>query len=292
MRNPTKSTLIAVFLALVPVFAMAQSVSYTDVTVNGTTSTPTKPSFKSSGTGGVAFMGTGSGVGTTYSYASGWTGFVFDAGLSSVAIGTFYVGDLGGKASLGVGYNPATMGDYSAAFGYEASALGDYSIASGYYSIASGEVSFAAGDTSMAAGFGAAALNSSTAVGDFSTSLNESSVAGASSTAINTAVVAGNAAFGQGHSTVGGAYAAGFGETTVPSYASVAIGQFNNVNNISGGLVNGTSWVSTDPVLSVGIGANASARKDAFTIYKDGKIRMTKRQGDIPMGQFGNGGGD
>lgn len=39
----------------------------------------------------------------------------------------------------------------------------------------------------------------------------------------------------------------------------------------TGATVNGISWVSTDPLLSVGIGTSTSDRKEAFTIYKDGR---------------------
>ena len=155
-----------------------------------------------------------------------------------------------------------------------------------------GDSSLAAGELAYAAGYASAALNYGQATAEAATSLNESHAWGSRSTAINYGLATGGGSFSQGGSSVSAVYAAGFGQATVTSYSSVALGRNNEVLDSAGGPVNGTTWDPVDPLLSVGIGANEFARKDAFTIYKDGKIRMTKRQGDIPMGQFGNGAGD
>jgi len=55
-----------------------------------------------------------------------------------------------------------------------------------------------------------------------------------------------------------------------------------------------TTWNENDPLFVVGNGTGNAAdpvnvkNRNAFIVYKDGTITMSKPQGDIPMGQFGN----
>jgi hypothetical protein len=77
----------------------------------------------------------------------------------------------------------------------------------------------------------------------------------------------------------------------------LAIGRFNEgtytfINDGNPNNDGNRVWMAADPVFEIGIGADANNRKNALTVYKDGRIEMSKRQGDILMGEFGNGSGD
>jgi len=48
----------------------------------------------------------------------------------------------------------------------------------------------------------------------------------------------------------------------------------------------------TTLLLTVGNGPDATHRTNAFEVYQDGTVKIPKRQGDIVMGEFGNGNGD
>jgi hypothetical protein len=77
-------------------------------------------------------------------------------------------------------------------------------------------------------------------------------------------------------------------QLSVSSYDCVAVGQYNLAQTGQ----NSTAWVSTDNLFVVGNGTASNATANAFVISKNGNITMSKRQGDIIMGSFGNGGGD
>lgn len=67
------------------------------------------------------------------------------------------------------------------------------------------------------------------------------------------------------------------------------------INNWDNCLVIGqynTSQSGTILRFVVGNGTSSIARKNSFEIYDDGVIVIPKRQGDVGMGQFGNGGSD
>ncbi len=70
-------------------------------------------------------------------------------------------------------------------------------------------------------------------------------------------------------------------ETTASSYASMAIGSYNDT--IAGSSRN--SWVATDPLLIVGNGSSSLAPSNAMTIYKNGDADLngyTKLGSDAP----------
>lgn len=46
-------------------------------------------------------------------------------------------------------------------------------------------------------------------------------------------------------------------------------------------------WIATDPLFVVGNGSSAANPNNAFTIYKNGNVIISKAQGDILMGEFG-----
>jgi hypothetical protein len=72
------------------------------------------------------------------------------------------------------------------------------------------------------------------------------------------------------------------------SFHSFVIGRNNVVNGT------GSSWIANEPLFVIGNGTGdrmdppAVRNRDAFTVYKDGRVRIAKRQGDIMMGDFGN----
>lgn len=95
-----------------------------------------------------------------------------------------------------------------------------------------------------------------------------------------------------GPSTATGTYASGFGSAAnATSYSSMVVGR-NNVTTASDGTAaNAGAWVDKDPLFTVGNGTGVSGTnqyRNAFTVFKDGTITMSKVQGDILMGVYGN----
>ncbi|MBN1779780.1 hypothetical protein JW948_01520 [bacterium] len=121
--------------------------------------------------------------------------------------------------------------------------IGDYSTATGYSTTASGAASTAMGYSTTASGYYSTSMGAGTgAGGHYSTAMGAYTTAGGDmSTAMG-------------------------GWTNASSYLSMAIGQWN----VGGG--NATSWVSTDPLFEIGIGSGSSARANALTVFKNGKI--------------------
>jgi hypothetical protein len=58
--------------------------------------------------------------------------------------------------------------------------------------------------------------------------------------------------------------------TTANSYISTALGRFN----VGGG--SSTDWVETDPLFEIGNGTSTSAKSNALTIYKNGKLEINE----------------
>jgi hypothetical protein len=78
------------------------------------------------------------------------------------------------------------------------------------------------------------------------------------------------------------------------SFNALVVGQYNvnqrklSTANPSGTTPSSSGWNPDDPLFEVGNGADATHTNTAFMIYKDGSVTMSKAQGDIGMGQFGN----
>ena len=92
-----------------------------------------------------------------------------------------------------------------------------------------------------------------------------------------------SAAFSSGNQTIAkGNNSFAMGDQTVArSYASLALGRFNDT--IAGSST--TSWVNTDPVLTIGNGTSDAARSNAMTVYKSGDADIsgfTKLGSDAP----------
>ncbi|MFN9710930.1 MAG: hypothetical protein ACK55K_05930 [Bacteroidota bacterium] len=92
-----------------------------------------------------------------------------------------------------------------------------------------------------------------------------------------------SAAFSSGNQTIAkGNNSFAMGDQTVArSYASLALGRFNDT--IAGSST--TTWVNTDPVLTIGNGTSDVARSNAMTVYKNGDADIsgfTKLGSDAP----------
>ena len=166
------------------------------------------------------------------------------------------------KGSLQVGFiDPGFflqgLTQNAAAFGYLTNA-GNYSLGAGYRNDAGGARSFAVGSHNHAIG------NTTVAMG------HQNTASGMIATALggeNTAT--GHYSLATGQSTVAGgnnSMSLGFG-TQALSYASVSLGRFNSTTPASG-----TSWVSSDPVLLVGNGTDATTRSNVLEFYKNGNL--------------------
>lgn len=73
-----------------------------------------------------------------------------------------------------------------------------------------------------------------------------------------------------------------------PSYSCVSVGQFNKTVAKDDSSPSGSAWVGKDPLFLVGNGTSSANKSNALAVYKDGTVTMSKAQGDILMGQFGN----
>lgn len=173
---------------------------------------------------------------------------------NALAVGT---GNTVREQSLGVGENNyAWFGSIAAGWGNSASgrglAVGNFASADG--AVAFGEFCFAH-DMSLASG-------SYCSAGYFSLASGQLAVAGAE-------------------------YSTSIGiSTTAQSYNSFVIGRYNHTDES----YNPIDWVATEPLFVVGNGTgianDPSEKRDAFVIYKNGKIKMQVAQGDISMGNF------
>lgn len=172
--------------------------------------------------------------------STAWGGGSSAEGFSSTAWGS---GNAGGSTSTAWGLSTAS-GPTSTAWGVFSYAIGDKSTAWGRSSQANGELATAWGRGTEAIGEHSTAWGqSSDAIGNMST------------------------AFGQGTSAEGDKSTAWGIYTDANTYAGVAFGQYNN------GLIgNDSVWISTDPLLEVGIGTSNFNRENALTILKNGEI--------------------
>ncbi len=203
-------------------------------------------------------------------------------GLYSTALGCELTAS--GLGSTAVGYMTTASGTASTAMGIFATALGDYSTAMGWGAFATGGASTAMGEYTHASGWNTTAMGIETyAVAYGSTAMGIETYAGAYG---STAMGSNTIALGDGSTAMGI-------KTVATARASLAIGQYN----IGGG--HRTQWNPQDPIFEIGNGTGNSQDpmavrySNAFTVYKNGNVKMTgnvtmPRQGDILMGEFGN----
>jgi hypothetical protein len=153
------------------------------------------------------------------------------------------------KAAFRVGYvngaqwDKSNIGDYSVALGFVPTASGNYSVALGANTTASGENATAIGYSTIASNKYATAMGVSTKASGEATTVT-----------------------GVGSEASGYASAAMGFYTKSSTLAGLAIGRYN----VGGGAA--SSWVGTDPIFEIGIGSSTSAKQNALTVLKNGRI--------------------
>ncbi len=197
------------------------------------------------------------------------TAFGYDtkaSGSYAVAMGS--TTNASGVSSIALGQETYASNNYAVAMGYKSSASNTYSMATGRETRASGSQSTAMGYKSSATGV------SSTALGNSTTASGEASTASGYNT---TASGVYSTAFGAS-TTASGTYTTAIGNTTIAkAYASTALGQYNV------GMGTTTSWVTTDPILEVGIGRYSSSKTNAMTILKNGNTGLGVNDPDAKL---------
>ena len=153
---------------------------------------------------------------------------------------------------------------------WNAANIGRYSLAAGHNAVASGNASTAFGSSAVAAGVSSfAAVSSSQANGNQSIAMGQQAIAiGHFTVALGTYAHANqDYSVSVGYATQADALyamALGFG-TSSNAYSHTVLGAYNSIYN-----GNPTSWLSTDPIFSIGNGSNSYNRSTAFTVLKNG----------------------
>jgi hypothetical protein len=150
----------------------------------------------------------------------------------------FRAGDANGSE-----WDNANIGFCSAAMGLGTTASGEYSMATGFSTSATGHNSTALGYMTTANNYWSTAMGyQTTASGNISTAMGS-------------------------YTTASGSYSTAMGNyTNANSLASMAIGQYN----LGGGTAD--SWVTTDPIFEIGIGADDLNKANALTVLKNGNV--------------------
>jgi hypothetical protein len=178
--------------------------------------------------------------------------YAFLAGVNTIASGV---------GAFSMGAQSEADGDYAFAFGTQNEATGDYSVAIGYRNEADGINSVAMGSNNEADREG------SIAMGNLNSAEGSNSIALGSN---NSAYAEHSVAIGFSNA-VDSEYSAAIGkDLECDSYGEVALGVLNTA--LPG---NATNYVSSDRILSVGIGESqqfTTIRKDALEIFKNGTI--------------------
>jgi len=229
------------------------------------------------------------------------TGVAFAKGDYSFAIGQG--SQALGRGAFAIGLADTARGDYSVALGYEttanrgfSTAMGFHTVAGAYHSTAMGAYTRALSNSSTAMGYSTLAQAEystamgflsrtygiySTAFGCWTEARGSSSVAGGYST-----LASGYASTAFGSSTTAsGSYSTAMGSgTTASGNYSTATGAlvtaasgYENVTgryNTSYTPASATGWNSSDRLFVIGNGTGSSARSNALTVLKNGRIGL------------------
>jgi len=203
---------------------------------------------------------------------------------SSVSIGRYATAS--GSSSVAIGtVDNDDNNNWAAATGYGAIAIGPFSHAAASYSTAIGSdhiTSLGSGSTALGRNVNITGAGSS-ALGSFL------SISGDGSTALgSSALVTGDYAAAIGYNASATAdYSFATGRTTTFAHGSVALGYFNKGNKRKDNTttVDPVTPHNDDPLLTLGNGTSSTAA-NAFTVYRDGTVRLAKAAGGISMGQF------
>lgn len=253
-----------------------------NLTVTGQAGSPSAPGVTVTGDGGVLFLGT-HGVGTIPMQGEGGVRFMWYPKKAALRAGEIEIDEwddgLIGYSSTAFGYATIASGTSSFAAGSGSWASGGLSTAFGW-SAASGDYSFAAGRGVEASGYAASAFGEVTsAFGSYSLAFGyrTEAIGACSLAAGNETLAVGNLSCAFGFKTV--AY----------SQSSFVVGQYNEISLGSLG-----AWVGSESVFEIGNGTGNPSdpvevrNRNALTVYKNGDVKITKRQGDILMGEFGS----
>ena len=175
-------------------------------------------------------------------------------------------GDIGNNAQdLSFSSTASTVngasGNNSTAMGYNTQASGTYSTSMGAATTASGAIATAMGVNTTASGNNSTAMGvNTTASGTASTAMGHITTAsGISATAMGAAT------------TASGLRSTAMGyNTTAPSYAETALGIWNSTYTPN----STNSFNNADRLFVIGNGTSNSAKSNALTIYKDGRMNI------------------
>lgn len=163
--------------------------------------------------------------------------------VATGAASTYWNRDSIGLYSFASGLNTRAQGYGATAMGRDTEATNSYAMATGYFTNADGQYSTAMGFNTDAFGLGSTALG-------YSTDAEQ------------------NYTFAAGHTAEAQAiYSTAIGRfVRAQSYASVAVGSYN----VGGG--SATAWSGSSPIFEIGNGTSNTARSNAVTVLKNGRV--------------------
>ena len=194
--------------------------------------------------------------------------------IGSTALGYWAIA--GGNYALAIGGWTKANGDFSISMGRETTSSGIQSTAMGVGTIASGTSSTAMGAWTIASGYASLATGDQTkAVGWISTAIGELTEANGYASVATGGYTKANGKY----STSLGIFTSALGNYSVSSgywtkakpFASLVIGMYNDTTCSEGG---DAAWTNNDPLFIVGNGSSDEFRRNAFTIFQNGKTAI------------------
>ena len=167
------------------------------------------------------------------------------SGANSVAIGHASVAS--GTSGTAIGFESSTTGNYGTSLGYRGTAVGDYSFAAGYQARAEGTGSVSLGYNNLSQAQFTVAIGSDMQVNDIK------GIGIGHSSNLN-----GEEVFGIGNSIITKSYR----ETVIGSFNAVAVSQ------------NGTNWINTDRLFTIGNGPSVGNESNALILTKAGNLTL------------------
>jgi len=177
------------------------------------------------------------------------------SGAQAVALGHASVAS--GISATAIGFESSSTGDYGTSLGYRGSASGDYSFAAGYQANANDIGSVSLGYNNLADTQFTVAIGSDMQVNDIK-------------------------GIGIGHSSnLNGEEVFGIGNSVITkSYRETVLGSFNAVAASQ----NGTNWINTDRLFTIGNGPSVGNESNAFILTKAGNLALPTYGGGTVTG--------
>lgn len=190
-------------------------------------------------------------------------------GADSVAIGL--TNTASGGESIAMGHASVSSGISATAIGFESSSTGDYGTSLGYRGSAAGDFSFAAGYQANANDIGSVSL------GYNNLADTQFTVAIGSDMQVNDIK-----GIGIGHSSnLNGQEVFGIGNSIITkSYRETVLGSFNAIAASQ----NGTNWVNTDRLFTIGNGPSVGNESNALILTKAGNLALPTYGGGTVTG--------